>query len=432
MLMKHFTLSLRALTLCVATLMASVAFAEPDNAYHWFYDVFEVYPTGAGQIYVVDQDEDTAESKEDIPAESWAATTEYKAEVFGQSTKYLNGYAQPAEGWHFLGFGTQEEVLSPASYYSDYTMLFVNSKTSADDNTTDLTPFEPDTTIYALFTHVYATVDASCNLFGAVDVKPFINNIGDDVTLTATPNEEYKATFDYWLAPDGETQLTDPVIKVKASEVAQYIAFFHSDAVETIPADPSGYTIIYDERNLTLISDYASVLFINTYEPEKDRLTYTIGSGYIWGQTPTIVWSYSDIVVLPMAEDVYPSDNPLWMKAATPVSDLDGSMTWFQVVLPTGDEWQIKLQKLAATVTIPEGTMVVGISNETIATLGGIDDVLTLEEYVEPNPDEDAVKSVNAAVPASEAIYDMSGRRIKAMNRKGIYVVGGKKVVIRK
>lgn len=425
--MRIFTQSLRSIMmLAVMLLTTTVAMAEPDDAYHWYYDVFEAYPTGAGKVYIESQSAGTTESSDQVPAASWQERFEWKSEVFGMATDYLNGFVQPAEGWTFIGWGTKDEVIEPASLYSDIYMLMVNSKTSATDNTVDLTPFEPDTTIYALFTHISASVDESCSLFGSVEVSPLVNKIGDKVTLKAVADEAYQATFDYWLAPDGETQLKDAELQVDVTEAAHYTAFFHSDAVETIPASESGYQIIYDTRNLQLIGDNASIFFVDTYNIGKSQLTYTTDSKMIWGLTPTIVCSWGDIQVLPLTDDVWPADNPFWTgDEAQAVGDLDGTKTYYQVVLPTGDEWQVKLTRLAADATIPAKTMVFGFDNESIQEIGGMDDVLTLEMY-------DGIHSVSAVKTANSRIYDLNGRLVRNMNRKGMYIVDGKKVVIRR
>ncbi|MCD7714217.1 MAG: hypothetical protein LUI08_04765, partial [Prevotella sp.] len=40
-----------------------------------------------------------------------------------------------------------------------------------------------------------------------------------------------------------------------------------------------------------------------------------------------------------------------------------------------------------------------------------------------------AIRTVDSGKPESDAIYNLQGIRVNDMNRKGIYIVGGKKVI---
>ena len=57
----------------------------------------------------------------------------------------------------------------------------------------------PTAQFYALFTHVKPTIAIGQSPLGTVSISKVCNEIGDDVTLTATPDESKNATFDYWV-----------------------------------------------------------------------------------------------------------------------------------------------------------------------------------------------------------------------------------------
>ena len=433
--MKHFTSILRTAALTLGLVLSTgVAMAEPDNAYHWYYDEFEAYPTGAGKIYVVSQAEDTKESAADITADEWSATQTYKAEIYGNASDYLNGYAQPADGWVFIGWGTTDQVIVVSYDSEKSSMITVNSKTSAESNEVDLTPFTPDTTIYALFSHVTASVDASCNRFGTTEVTPLINNISDKVTLKAVPNADYQAKFEYWLAPDGETKITDQSFEVTVEKAAKYTAFFSSEAVKTLPGEYN-YQIVYFDHDVTLLDENAEALTLDLYEGDltKDTVYYYTGS-FIPAKTPTIVYSFADALYLPSSEEpYYIPENPIWTgDEAVSISTLDGTQTYYQVNLPDPEDFfgEVTLTLVDDNATVPANTMLVAIPDATVEALG-MASTLYIDKYVEPADDPEAI-SMTKAQKRSGLIYDLQGHRVKEMNRPGIYIVDGKKILMKK
>lgn len=65
----------------------------------------------------------------------------------------------------------------------------MNSKISDKDLSTAQSnfPISPDTTFYALFTHVAVDVCTGQDSLGTAKISKVCNDINDEVTLTATP-----------------------------------------------------------------------------------------------------------------------------------------------------------------------------------------------------------------------------------------------------
>ena len=60
---------------------------------------------------------------------------------------------------------------------------------------------------------------------------------------------------------------------------------------------------------------------------------------------------------------------------------------------------------------------------------GGIKESMT--DTPEHNEGETAVTGVTAVKPANGIIYDITGRRVSRMDTKGLYIVNGKKIVVK-
>ena len=77
----------------------------------------------------------------------------------------------------------------------------MNSKISDKDLNTAQSnfPLSPDTTFYALFTHVAVDICTGQDSLGTAKISKVCNDINDEVTLTATPKNAEHTKFDYWI-----------------------------------------------------------------------------------------------------------------------------------------------------------------------------------------------------------------------------------------
>ena len=54
-----------------------------------------------------------------------------------------------------------------------------------------------------------------------------------------------------------------------------------------------------------------------------------------------------------------------------------------------------------------------------------------ISDIPEHNEGETAIAGVSAVKPANGIIYDITGRRVSRMDTKGLYIVNGKKIVVK-
>ena len=54
-----------------------------------------------------------------------------------------------------------------------------------------------------------------------------------------------------------------------------------------------------------------------------------------------------------------------------------------------------------------------------------------ISDIPEHNEGETAITGVSAVKPANGIIYDITGRRVSRMDTKGLYIVNGKKIVVK-
>ncbi len=438
------------------TLSSLSAMAGGDDWYAFKVQA-EAYPTGAGVVYL------TTESE--APAESYVATQEL--EITSTSTT-INGFARANEGWQLLGFAKDtidasgnrcmvDEVTSNIGEESGIAYLTLdNGVTSkhfdetqqaevSDDSLTvaSLMPLEPNNYFRALFTHVKVQLAKQSKYMGRVSISKLCNEIGDKVTITAEARNGF-CTFQNWTL-NGQEVSTQPSLEVEVKGVATYEANFVDSRSVTInfPAE-GGYVEwmnpysfdFFGQVNAvncpTVGEGYENHLvdLTNADKPLFTPITTTYGT---FGNQPAIIYGKGTVTGSPSSDEEaepYYYDTPIfhWSGEAGVMVDTlsqdqdkyyafdatDGSfvLTTTGVIAAKKVYLQMPDSLLAGAANQPQK---IYLDTEEIGSALGI-----------------AAAPVVRQSLSRSGIYSLSGRRMDAISREGIYIFDGKKVVYRK
>ena len=252
--LKSASIKLGALAL---VFLASTGIANAGET-KWgdYYATLSAYPTGAGLVYAEVPESYVTESEDEMsdlftdmktPAES--VDVKFMYNDVSTNTPFYP-HAVPSEGWIFAGFslakvvrdeveGEDVFVFNDSIYDTDNpsSNTYLEAAFSDADQTIALSsfPMAPTAQFYALFTHVKPTIAIGQSPLGTVSISKVCNEIGDDVTLTATPDESKNATFDYWVNMNTQEKIAQNPLEVKnIQESAVYEAHFKSDKAITM------------------------------------------------------------------------------------------------------------------------------------------------------------------------------------------------------
>ena len=233
------------------------AFAESDGYYYWFYDEVKATPTGKGKIYV------TAESVEDGEEIPYQESMTIKECVQGVNYALAFAYVQPAEGYQFVGWYTDDpdQATWADKVGNAGDMLSASTEVSSEDNTVEQYGFEPDVTFYGVFGKVNIALADGMDQLGTLNISKIANDTGDKITLTATPFDE-SAQFAYWQDSKGN-QITENPYELTVSDVETYTAYFKGDAVQTIDFGEGKYIPFSNAKSAT----FSEGITVYTMEP---------------------------------------------------------------------------------------------------------------------------------------------------------------------
>lgn len=455
MLMKNFTHLFRTLLfLVIATATATTASA--GTTWYAYNNRIIAYPTGAGQVYA---SEDYNLSDENI---EWQDSLDVE-QVAAFSNLY--GYAKPANGWLFAGFtyGTTNE---DGTYAYDGTFSysggiqnpgFLSLSSSVTDNPSGegesdstrvagMMPLDPNNVVYANFTHVLAEYYPGQSSLGTISVTPFANNIGDQVTLSAVPDAETNPNckFGGWML-DGKIVSTDADYTITVTDTARYQAYFTADNATDVDFGDGKAVPMYsgDSTDITIPTGFSVLLaYSDSVKAGADRTTMPFfqASYNLSAQMPGIVIGKGKgTFVSSKNEYPYASDNNIgrWTYVDVNVDTLDTDHSYYTFDVSTST---LNLQP-AGTV-LPAQSFYVALPDSTwdgSKTVKGDDDVtLSAAPQVIYTSDEAATITAIKAVQttgkreSAKGIYTLDGKRLKALDHEGIFIVDGKKVIYRK
>ena len=212
--------------LSLFAVMSLSAFAETDSNYYWFYNKVESAPTGKGVIYASDGVTEP-ESTSDY-------TTSVEVKNYQQGISYgsLYVWAQPAEGYQFVGWFTSASDETSMAELIDTkaeTVLSVMAVQSTEDDTVEGYGFEPDGTYYGIFSKVKVQAVEGLESVAAVEISKVANDLGDNVTISATPYDE-TTKFEYWLDSKGN-KITENPYSFTVSDIETYTAYFSGESI---------------------------------------------------------------------------------------------------------------------------------------------------------------------------------------------------------
>lgn len=461
--MKRLFTSNKRLVL-TAALALSTAFTAMAGGDDWYaFNVqIDAYPTGAGVVYA-----DENEMEAFAPAED-AVFKESINVQYTSTTSMLNAFAQANDGWYLLGFAkdtldTEGNVhhVDKIAYTADelgMAMLSLDGVSSkhwddesqsevSDDSLTvaGLMPLEPNNYFRAIFTHAYATVAPGYEYLANVSVDKLANNIGDKVTFTATPLSDF-TTFVNW-TKDGEVVSTSPIMEVTVGGIEEYVANFTDSRNITLNfPEEGGYIPFFSEYSYGLVGTevyaYAPAIYddmennclVDMVIEEGQRASYlnmTGGNYQTGGMTAQLLYGYGNVTLVPndtvAAEEPWNTQVFRWTdESGLAVGGLDQSMDKYYAY----DQANLKFD-LITDGSIAANSLYMVMPDSLMAEGQPAPAVI----YVDENAYINGVTGIRVPAAnnaAKQKTYDLQGRRIDAINREGLYIFDGKKVIYRK
>ncbi len=455
---------LRTLFVLLALLLTSTVSYAGDESFFCFNGKLQAYPSGAGKVYAeVDSSCVTTDaignpySDFSTPAESVDIEFVYKTaststETSSASTGY-SAYAIPETGWIFAGFsgsnkmGEDEFVCKDSLVaYSSKATLYIPSYTDSNDSVQALSmiPLSPDTVHYALFTHIAPRIAPGQETLGQVTSSKMCNDLGDDVTLTASPIGTKGAKFAYWLNKMTKEKSTENPITIKnISGCAYYEAHFDCDSAITVEfPEEGGYKMVYYDRGYLIPSDsvkeqafdyYSSEYYtLNNLQQSEDKTCFyqepTEGYSYLYGNEPRLLYGRGTLTFVedPDCDHAYSSDNELKWSGETGVNidTLAVTRKYYSVDI---ENRQFKLLS-AGTILAPK-TVYFALPIESYKALEGVTEAPTVIYWYDPTSTTGIanVKTEKKAV-AKEGIYNIKGQKLDKVSEPGLYIINGKKV----
>ena len=457
--LKSASIKLGALAL---VFLASTGIANAGET-KWgdYYATLSAYPTGAGLVYAEVPESSVTESEDEMsdlftdmktPAESVDVKFMYN-DVSTYTPFYP--HAVPSEGWIFAGFsqakvvrdeveGEDVFVFNDSIYDTDNpsSNTYLEAAFSDADQTIALTsfPMAPTAQFYALFTHVKPTIAIGQSPLGTVSISKVCNEIGDDVTLTATPDESKNATFDYWVNMNTQEKIAQNPLEVKnIQESAVYEAHFKSDKAITMEfPEEGGYKIVYFDKGYVMPAtnvvdntfDFWDIS-MNNLKVTEDSSAYYIQPGdlrnWLYPGNPHILYGKGLMTFVEDDEMQKSNSNELEWSGdnGVNVADLSLDKKYYSVNL---EKKQFEL--LADDAVIAPKTAYFAMPVECY-TAHKVEKAPSIVYWYKPETSTgiEEIQQETATVGNAKGIYSIDGKKLNAIPAKGLYIVNGKKVI---
>ena len=457
--LKSASIKLGALAL---VFLASTGIANAGET-KWgdYYATLSAYPTGAGLVYAEVPESYVTESEDEMsdlftdmktPAES----VDVKFMYNNYDTKtYFYPHAVPSEGWIVAGFsqakvvrdeveGEDVFVFNDSIYDTDNpsSNTYLEAGFSDADQTIALSsfPMAPTAQFYALFTHVKPTIAIGQSPLGTVSISKVCNEIGDDVTLTATPDESKNATFDYWVNMNTQEKIAQNPLEVKnIQESAVYEAHFKSDKAITMEfPEEGGYKIVYFDKGYVMPAtnvvdntfDFWGIS-TNNLKVTEDSSAYYIQPGdlrnWLYPGNPHILYGKGLMTFVENDEMQKSNSNELEWSGdnGVNVADLSLDKKYYSVNL---EKKQFEL--LADDAVIAPKTAYFAMPVECY-TAHNVEKAPSIVYWYKPETSTgiEEIQPETATVGNAKGIYSIDGKKMNAIPAKGLYIVNGKKVI---
>ena len=457
--LKSASIKLGALAL---VFLASTGIANAGET-KWgdYYATLSAYPTGAGLVYAEVPESYVTESEDEMsdlftdmktPAES--VDVKFMYNDVSTNTPFYP-HAVPSEGWIFAGFslakvvrdeveGEDVFVFNDSIYDTDNpsSNTYLEAAFSDADQTIALSsfPMAPTAQFYALFTHVKPTIAIGQSPLGTVSISKVCNEIGDDVTLTATPDESKNATFDYWVNMNTQEKIAQNPLEVKnIQESAVYEAHFKSDKAITMEfPEEGGYKIVYFDKGYVMPAtnvvdntfDFWDIS-MNNLKVTEDSSAYYIQPGdlrnWLYPGNPHILYGKGLMTFVENDEMQKSNSNELEWSGdnGVNVADLSLDKKYYSVNL---EKKQFEL--LADDAVIAPKTAYFAMPVECY-TAHNVEKAPSIVYWYKPETSTgiEEIQQETATVGNAKGIYSIDGKKMNAIPAKGLYIVNGKKVI---
>lgn len=426
--------TLKKALLSIVAVMACTVNANAYATYYAYYERLVAYPTGAGQVYI---NENQASDKI-----TWTDESETQ---FVSTYGGAYGYAKPADGWIFAGFSKAGGNAANGEYlYNDTIVTTENpgyltiestvtdnpSGTSDSSKVAAMMPLDPTCQHFAIFTHITVEVAPGQSELGQASISKVSNNIGDEITLTATPDSG--STFSKWAVKKGndyEDVSTEPVLNITVSDTARYVAFFKNPNATDYNLKEGEYLMIYpgDSTNISIPGNYYTENYYgDSVRLGKDNSFVTIfRAGYNLSASNayivrgkgfgTFVSSHTDYAYASNTLTAWSGDN------GVKVDTLDKTHKYYTYA---GGSFELA----SDDDVIAPNQVYLGLP-DSLLTKAGIDAPQTIYIGYGVSAGINGVKSVKQI---ASGIYTIDGVRQSALKEDGLYIIDGRKVLYRR
>lgn len=436
----------------------STSLAGDAQGYFDYYATVGTYPSGAGKVYAEVYGNDITTTNElDEPFADMSTPADSIEVMYiakDNDKQSFLAYAEPNDGWSFLGFSaatrdSENNFVFNENITANYSgaMLDIPTSINAEDLTSAqmLFPMAPDTAYYALFARVVPQIAVGQEGLGSVSSSILCNDIGDNINLTATPNDPEHTRFDYWLNKNTGEKSTDNPLPVTVNGPAYYEAHFRCDTAIVLNfPEEGGYKVFYCDSAVSIPSNVEIKTFNYTSGSYGDSVRYNSDTqkfyqepgyqGYSnYAHEPVILYGYGEATLVKTLD----GDNPYSMSyfqwsgnEGTNVGNLSVLKHYYTVNI---DKQQFEL--LDDDATIPANTIYWALPNERYEVYG-INEAPKVIYWYEPTVD--GIKQVesspyngkrNANEGKHAGIFNLQGQKVDKMVGKGIYIINGKKVI---
>ena len=404
----------------VLVFLSTLSLWAGEDKYYYFYATAEAVPTGAGKVYLAENNQ-----AQDVPFEDGEAELLFTQHMMSSWTIY--GYAQPVDGYLFAGWSTTTDRVEVMENPGG---LSVESHTSTEDEPDEFGyPLEPDVTYKALFTRVKVSYVSGQSSLGEIACSKPCNEIGDKVVLTATPADE-QTRFLYWTL-NGE-KITENPLTVDVTGPADYVAHFESDHALILNFPEEGGYIPFSSAYSIYVPDAVDIHSVmceslDNNPVQKDKVVTFTSTYMVPAGDGVLLYGAGEHTFILEEPDEWTTVSETNLIKASGVEGTDiASLPQEGYRYFTYEDGKFVH---TATAVVEPNSIYLAVPD----SCGMTEDVLTVVSGSDME-DGDGIEEVLAEKKGAKVsgVYDLSGRRVALPAKDGIYIVDGKKVLFRK